>query len=154
MSSRIAEVCDAIVAGIAASWSPPAGSGVERVYLAPVNAESISGRRVYVFPARYTDEPADRGEQLTGYTIAVLVAERFTDPGQPTVAWVDERVEFVESEIYDLVGNYGSNVPFLEVTGHGKIWAETADATVYDPEMLATKKLFWAELEFTLREIK
>jgi hypothetical protein len=149
--ARIIAVCDAIVTRLQTVLSPAAPDEVARKYLAPVKAETLRGRKVYVFPVRYSDAPASRAENLTDYTVAVLVVERYEDAGEPTDEWIDERVNFAESVYHAL--DFGGGEDLLAVESTREVWCETADAPVYDVEMLSTKKLFWAELEFLFREI-
>lgn len=153
MAARINEVLDAVVTLIQTAWSPSAPSAVTRCYEAPVNADTIQGRQVFVFPVGYADEPASRGEDAATYTFAVLVVEKFREQSAPPVAWVDERVEFVESKVYDVLANFGQRKTYLTVSGHGRLICETAEVDVFDWPTLRQKFTFWSESTFALKEI-
>ena len=158
MAARVNEVADAVVAAVLVLW-PDGGTApnaVERTYLTPIDLNTLTGRKVWVTPADFGDENASRGENLGKYTLAVIVAERHTDPGPPSRAWLDTRVAFVES-LYDLLGSYGNR----RASGHLSVgsparrhWTDRATAAVYDWETLSADHVFWAELEFEFREVR
>ena len=145
--ARIIEVCDAIVDKVTLAWVPLGADGVSRQYLTPVKAEFIQGRQVYVFPANYGDEPADRADDLKEHRVALLVVERYTDAGAPTVEWIDERVNFVQTFLWDELTNPRSQAILDD------LWPHTGEVAVYDVAMLSEKKLFWSELDLVFREI-
>lgn len=155
--ARVTEVCDAVVAAVAALWTPAAPNAVERTYLTPVEPGDLAGRQVWVTPASFADEPASRGEDLGQYTVAVVVAERYADGGAVPRGWMDERVLFVES-LFDLLGNYGQRRAsgWLSVgTPARRHFTERAAVpAVYDWEFLSGDHCFWAELEFDFREVR
>lgn len=160
MAARINAVCDAVVTAVTAAWNasltPPAvvatPDEVSRVYLTPVDLRTLTGRKVWVSPAGFTDENASRGEGLGVYSVALIVAERYTSAGQPTRAWLDTRVEFVEL-IFDLLKDYKPKRNPL-TAGSLKLWTEQAAVgEVYSFEYLSSQHAFWAELEFEFRGI-
>ena len=132
MAARILDVCDALVAAIQAAWSPASPDGVERGYVSKIKVGELTGRRVYVFPLRYSDSPASRSENLTDYSVGVVVVERYRDAGVPDKDWTDERVTFVEEVVYSAL-DFGGDEDVLVVAGHKGLWTESADVTVYDP---------------------
>lgn len=152
--ARIIEVIDAIISRVDAAWTGKAtGDAVSRVYLAPLDLASLTGRKVWFFPVRYSDAVASRGENETTYTIAAIVAERYTGgEAEPPRSWIDTRAAFVEQQVYQQC-DFGDSVALL-VPGTGReVWTDSADTPVYDVEFLSKKQTFWAELEFTLKEI-
>lgn len=152
--ARIIQVIDAMVSRIAAAWTSREGDdGVSREYLAPLNLASLAGRKVWLFPVHYTDGVASRGENLTDYTIAAIIAERYTgSEPEPPKEWIDERVAFVEQVVYGGC-DFGDSVAAL-VPGTGReVYTQTMDAPVYDVEQLSKKQIFWAELELGLQEV-
>jgi hypothetical protein len=153
-TAPIISLCDALVTALTTGWAPMIPNAVTRVYQIPVKVESLSGRQVWIFPVSYGDEPATRGEDLNSYRVAVVVAERFTDAGDPRTDWVDELVKFVKDEIVDgLEFVRGSDNGMLSISGR-EIWtAERSEVPVYDVELLTQKKLFWCEIEFVFQEI-
>lgn len=165
MAARIVEVCDAVVAAVLAEWAVVQGSAVAapnecaRVYVTPVGPDDIgrlTGRKVWVTPANYADEPASRGEDQDQHTVAVIVAERYPDAGAPPRAWLDERVAFVEA-VYDLLANYKpvrSPGALLVGSPARRHWTERAQVAVYDWAFLDEHHVFWAELEFEFRGVR
>lgn len=152
-SAPILTLCDALVGAIREAWQPGEPDNVERVYIAPVTADDLPtllGRRVYVFPGRYTDEPATRGEDLSTYSVGVLIVERILEPGPPTNQWMDDRVDFVEGTIADALDYDGRSL--LRI-GTREIWTESIDTETFNLEMLNQANLFWSELEVVLKEI-
>ncbi len=153
--ARIIEVIDAMVSRVNAAWTGKGtGDEVSRVYLAPLNLASLTGRKVWFFPVRYSDGTADRGENETTYNVAAIIAERYTgNESEPPKSWVDTRVAFAEQQVYTQC-DFGDSVGFL-VPGAGRqVWTEAIDATAaYDVEFLSKKQVFWCEFEFSLREI-
>lgn len=161
MAARIVEVCDAVVAAILAEWtasaSPPgAADGVERVYTEPAKFGSMTGRRVWVSPAGVAGETASRAEDVGVSTVAIVVAERYTGQGAPPVAWVDERVAFVQL-VLDLVGSYGNrrqSGKLLVGTPARPHWTERWSSEVYEWTYLDEHKVFWSETEVEFREVR
>jgi len=151
MPANILTVCDALVSAIEAGLDEPTDASVERLYLAPMDLATDTARHVWVFPARYSTILANRGEDEWTHTIGVIVAERYTDAGEPPVAWLDERVTFTEEYVYRALDFTRS----LLSLGTGRdLVTQTAEATVYDDLRLSEKKLFWSELRFEFKEIK
>lgn len=151
--AKIIEVCDALVTQIGTAWSPTAPNAVERVYLAPIGVQelsSLTGRKVYVFPALKSDEPATRGEDLKSYTIAIVIVERYTDAGMPTRAWMDALVYFVENTIEGAIDFDGRTL--LSINSR-ELWTQALETSIYDLEMLNEKNLFYSEIEVTMQEI-
>lgn len=154
----ILTLCDALVADLAGRWSPVAPDAVSREYLTEARLESLTGRRVWIFPATYADRPASRGEELSDYRVAVVVTEKL--PWQTAVTsavlkeWADERVDFVRELIADGFDFGRETGRGLLTTGGRELWtAEVEPVEVYDPALLETKKLFWSAVEFTFQEI-
>ena len=154
----ILTLCDALVASLTARWATAAPDAVSREYLTDAKLETLTGRRVWVFPAEYTDRPAARAEDLNEYRVAVVVTERYAAQAAATSAalkeWADERVDFVRELIVDGFdfGRHGVNG--LLAVGARELWtAEIDPVEVYDPALLETKKLFWSSVEFVFQEI-
>lgn len=153
--ARIVEVIDAVVSRVDAAWTGKgANDSVSRVYLAPLSLASLTGRKVWFFPVRYGDDTADRGENLTTYTVAAIIAERYEGgEAEPPQEWIDERLAFVEQQVYTEC-DFGDSVDFLSLDTSRRAWTETIDvAAAYDVELLSKKQVFWCEIEFGLREV-
>lgn len=150
MASRIVEVCDAVVAVIAAAWTPTAPDAVSREYDADIDSKKLTGRKVYVFPASYTNpEPASRSEDINDYAVAVMVVERYDPEQQGRIpnSWVDDRIAFVTDKVYGPLSDARS------VTLLGELYPFTAEVDpVYDVDELRSRKLFLSVVNLTFRE--
>ncbi len=146
VSSRVLTVCDACVAAISTFWSPTGDDSVERLYEVDLDASTLTGRKVYVFPAGTAwVELGTRAGDVHDERVQVLVVERYTDAGPATKQWVDERVEFVQDAVLDLLDDPREQ----PVTGY---WCqESAVDPVYDIEELTQRKLFLSLASFTFR---
>lgn len=161
--ARIISLCDQLVVTLNSAWTDQtADDRVSRAYVAPVTldrSQPFAGRRVYLFPVSYQDEPATRAEDLRAYTVTVWVCERFPDAlpvdSADATDWFDQRVLFTETTVYDALdfGRDDDTKPgVLEFDGR-RVWTESARVGVYDWERMAGLQLFMAELEFTFREL-
>lgn len=148
MAARVLQVCDAVVEAIEALWSPAAPDSVSRAYLARHQLRGLEGRQVTVHPAGYA-WPAlgTRGEDYRDCKVLIAVAERYTAAGDVTDAWLDDRVEWVQSIYDDLDDPRTSNLL-------GAFWPEESAITVvFDPDELEQRKLFLSVIEMTFREL-
>lgn len=124
---------------------------VLRDYYVTVQVDRMTGRNVWLFPLGYGNEgPSTRQDDTYDFTLGVVYAEKWTSTGLPSKSWVDERILFVEEQIY---------VPLCDgrrFYGAGEnYWSQTADVTlVYNVDYLRDFKLFWSELQFTYRKTK
>lgn len=157
VTSRVLQLCDALASAIRTAWRPLAPSEVVRQYVSRVRLEKFPGRRVAVFPTRYSDEPADRVEVFATYPITIWVAEVCPDALDPASdaarEWADVRVDFVESVVYTAVDFGSQGLAPLVVGGRKGVVLESADVAVYDAELFETKKTFWSELDCVFREL-
>ena len=152
-TTPILTMLDSLVTRISTQWGPTGNDAVSRVYQTPVKTSEIVGRKVYLFPAEYDDESATRAEDLITYRVAIIVAERYEAAGEPTVAWVDTRVDFV-NDLLDWLEFLGTSGNPLHAIGTREIKTLSREPVqVYDVEMLVKHKMFWSELEFTFQEL-
>lgn len=154
MAARIIEIANAVKSRIEFGWDVPAPATVTRKYLLDVEDErglqSLSGRQVYVFPAAMVDagEIARSRIAETEYRIAVLIVEPYTTAGQPSNSWLDERLAWVESDIWNKLAPSDSLRSY-----ESDVWTETAEMLVaYDAAILREQRAFWCEFEFGFRE--
>lgn len=159
MTARVLDAADAAVALVLAGWSDKGeADGVTRVYAPPVNLTEdsdspIAGRQVFVFPGPYDAAQLDRADQWRRYTLRVLVVERYTaGAGGPPTAWVDERVGFVQTVVFDPLADQslvlvGEMTPDPEADD-----AHAAVDTLYDVDVLLNHKTFWSVMTFVFRE--
>lgn len=150
MAADILTVCDELVNTVEAALTSPTDAVVERLYLAPLDMAADTDRHVWIFPASHTRTPENRGEDARTYRVAIVVAERYTDPGEPTVAWVDERVEFTQEKVFEALDF--ARAP-LSYTGSRGLRTTSGEVTVYDPDRLQ-RGLFWSEMTLEFLDIQ
>ena len=152
MASRLNTIADAAVLVIQAAITAAASdtTTVERTYLPevldPDYATAITTRKVYASGSGYAQVGVvSRAEDLNEYTLRLLIVSRYCDAGDPTRAWVDAQIDWVETYIYDALGDArGFRV--------SEAWPETAEVPVaWDAELLAEHKLFWSEVTIAFR---
>lgn len=152
MAERLLEVADIAAAAVNAAWAPTGDNVVSRAYGDEEKRHSMPGRRVYVFPIGKREvEKITRTETEWAYRLAVLTVEKCPDPGLPSDAWMDERVEFVGEKVFDVL-NVDDPDDWLgtpaELYTFEIDWSE-----VYDFEAYRTLGCFWSVVEVELREI-
>lgn len=148
MSSRVLDVCDACVTAISAAWSPAGNDSVSRVYEVDLDAATLTGRKVYCFPAGSAWlEPGTRAGDLHDEKVQVVVVERYPDAGAVPTAWLDTRVAFVQDSVLDLLDDSRSSPG--PVPGY---WCQESSVdVVFDLEELVQRKLFLSVCSFTFR---
>ncbi len=142
--------CDKLAAVIAAAWNPTAPSAVLRCYQFTFDTEATTGRRVYVMPTDYGNEPATRSEDDWRHKVTVVIAERYTVAGEVSTEWIDERVDFVYDRIVDGL-DYSHAGPL--VWSGRSVLTLGADVEVCDLDTLRTKKTFWSVVNLEFLEI-
>ena len=151
MAADILTVCDALVLAVETALDNPADATVERLYLAPLDMAADSARHVWLFPATLARRPENRAENTLTYRVACVVAQRYTEPGEPTKAWVDSLVEFVAAKVYFPLDFIRDPLAFGPDSGR-HLLTTSGEITVYDPERLQ-RGLFWSEITFEFQEI-
>lgn len=155
MAARIVEVCDLAVDRIREGWGDPAPAAVERCYLYQVPDErsgldSLAGRIVLVYPPpdeAYIDGgPVTRRRNDAGYRVVVTVIEPYTGTGRPPREWVDERVAWVEAEVYAKLGDNRTMI------GGTLRCQENRASVLHDVVASEQMSAFWSECEFEFRE--
>lgn len=149
MAAQIISVAEACAAAVLAAWqasgTPPApADGVARVYEVPLAdpeyAENLQGRQVWVFPAEYGRQAFTRGTDNRRPRIAVVVAERYTAQAPVPTAWLDERVAFVESVVFNRLADPRQPAIYTGLIPED----DGASVVVYDAELLIFQRLFVA----------
>ncbi len=161
--ARIDEVCDAVVAKIAAIWGvdsqPPNGVQVDddpEIVTDPTEANVIQGRQVYVLPDAYDNpESSARGFDWNDYTVVVIIARLYTDAfaETPLKEWVRAERYWVEQTIYQpLTDIRGERL--LPDSDSGGLYPVSPSGveTPYDSEELRERKLFFSVVRVTFRE--
>lgn len=157
-TSDVLTVGDALAAWVNAQWTGKgANDGAERLYQTPdaTALKTMTGRKVWIFPAEYADEPATRTEALNTYRFGVIVVERYATAGAAPKEWTDERVDWVADSLNDWL-SFGTpyDRAHLQIGTREVFTAEVEPVQVYDPPMLIQKGLFWSEMEYVFQEIK
>ena len=154
-TSNVLTAADQLVAAINAQWGPAAPSEAKRLYQTPepTRLKSLTGRKVWLFPAEYGDEPATRAEALHTYRFGLVVFERYPTAGPVPDEWMDERVDWVAGDLSDWL-NFGGDRPFLQIGDREVFTAEREPVQVYDPGELIKRNTFWSELEYVFQEVQ
>lgn len=140
------------------------GSGIEidRQYSRTRDLGTFIGRQIDVYPLRYArGEAASRREDIFDAWMGIVVCERYTEPAFSDEIpvpndWVDERIDFVEQEVYNLL--QASRIQILigspEDTNYEWVcrFAEVTD--VYNHKYLNQHKVFWSEIELGFQRLK
>ncbi len=152
MADRLLEVADIAAAAIGAAWSPVAPDSVAREYGDEEPTASFLGRRVYVFPMGDGEvDRISRSEVEWSYRLAIVVAEKYDGVGLPTKAWMDTRVEFTRTKVYDVL-NVDRQSEFLGTPA--TLWTQSIDRPeAYDFESYRKLGFFWSSVEVELREL-
>lgn len=146
-NARLIEVADAVTDRIEATLDDPASTTVSREYTLDIKAASVTGRLVYVLPGGVENQgPANRATDYDHYKIGVVVVERYTGTGPAPKEWLDARLLWVESQIWNRLQDVRQGLLL------GCLWPQLSNWLAYDYDLLREKKLFWSELEITYRE--
>lgn len=157
-TAKILTLCDTLVTEIDTAWTQGASDTISRRYIAPVNLgelSSLTGRHVYVFPGAYDNSPDTRGHDAWVHEVRIVVVERYetagSDPAGTTIkAWVDDRVDFVETKIVETLDYDGRST--LRIGSTREFTTESVEIEVYDPELLNQKDLFVSTVDLVFRE--
>lgn len=150
--ANILAVCDYLVDVVEAAWTTiTADDSVERLYVAPLKLHEQSGRHVYIFPLSYSNQPATRGHDDWTYQVGIIVLERYEDAGEPPVSWMDDRVDFVQSKVFDALDFTRSPG---NVSGGLRVLTQEANCEVYNVDLMTQERQFRSELRFTFTEIR
>ena len=104
---------------------------------------------MFVFPLKYSNGPATRGEDEWVYGVQVTCVEKYTARGEPTKAWVDDLVDFVQQKISDRCDFVRTLFTFGTTR---ELFTQTNEVNVYDEAALSQEKLFKSDVVFEFRE--
>ena len=151
LADRHYEAADGAAALITAAWAPAEPDGVTRDEVAEETYATMEGRQVFVFlteAGAAEVERLNRGEVVNGFKISVRCYEKYTDPGRPTAAWMDERRTWLDT-IYTALDKSTEGQRMLTT-----LWTQTLEITdVTDAEAVAELNLFVASIEVEFREV-
>jgi hypothetical protein len=148
-------LCDELVTLLTTTWGPSAPNKVERAYYrrfgdADAGEDRLVGRQVVIYPQDYESDAETRGEDRYLHRIVVQVVERYPDPGDPPVAWLDERVDFVSANVVNLF-DFGRSAP----EWRRRLRTERTAVGVYDLAALMNGgNLFFSQVEFEFSELR
>lgn len=109
--------------------------------------ERMAGLRIYVIPLGYEFvESASRGKNLYEYRIGFIVVDRFLPEGAASDEWVDERVKWIETYIWDKLSDPRT---FDAVWG---VRPESGGVVAYDADLLREKKIFFSDVTIAFRQ--
>lgn len=146
--SDIASLADAVKDAIVATWAPTGDDTASRGYQFTFDLETMTGRHVRVLPASYGfPEPSTRASDVEELAVVVVVAERYADAGPVPDAWVDERVDFVETHVVALDDSRNA-----ELAGGFYAWSSEV-SPVYDLDELRQRNLFLSTVRLTFRKL-
>ena len=149
MAARIDELCDAIAARLMSQWASPAPAVVlvDEEYTVPDALPA--GRVVFVNDIGYTQaEQVSRDEDSYDYQVGILVVERYPGAGTPPKAWLRERKEWVESNIFRPL-----NDSRVLLAGAFRAY-QSPEVISIDREAAMMHHLFWSELVLIYRECR
>lgn len=149
MAAEITTVCEAIKDWIVLGLDAPTDATVSRVYIAPVDVDTLTGRKIFVFPLKYSNGPATRGEDEWVYGVQVTCVEKYNTAGNPTNEWIDTRVDFVQAKISDRCDFVRTLFTFATSR---ELFTQTNEVNVYDEALLSQEKLFRSDVVFEFRE--
>lgn len=154
-TARILVLCDALATALQTAWAPTGNDGVERAYFKRIaDAEGaefkLLGRRVVIYPTDYGNDPASRGEDEYTHNVTVDVFERYTSTsGDPTVEWIDARVDFVSTYVVDGFDFSYDGGP----SWNRKLITRSADVSVCDAaKLVGGNRLFFSRVELVFSE--
>lgn len=152
MPSNSVEVANAVVELLTDTFDDT-DIEVSRQWKKRNNLGTIEGRKVDVFPTSMADEgPASRKQNFYDVAISVVCIERYINEDDPQVTdvWIDERVLFVEEEIFNILSDGRLRLQ----TTNGVYWPDKAEITVLcSMSYLDENNIFWSEVEVTYRKI-
>jgi hypothetical protein len=123
---------------------------IARAYRIEFDLSSIIKRYVRIFPVGYAGlEPVTRREDYYDVILRLTIVERYTGKGDPSNDWLDERVDWVETNIFNPFAD--SRAPFRL----GEYWSQFASVeSVYDYDLLNEDQVFASDVLLTFRRTK
>lgn len=158
MAARAIEVADTVV-DVLIEHNPPGETPettIERLTVSKLRNKdylsSVKGRKIVVFCGPYAQaDTATRGQDRSEYLVTVFAFSRYTEQGPATDEWVDNEIAWVESNIFDLLGNARAERFPSRLADLG-LWPEVAEVTLlYDEDLLDEQNLFASAVAFAYR---
>lgn len=160
ITARINAVCDAAAALILANWPDKVSAdGCLRTWTPEIQLTEdieqtppLTGRWLFVIPApdAYSADLITRNDQQRNYKFRVLMVERYVPADEnaaktPPDSWIDDRVEFFEQNVFNLLANQ-ANVLIDEVVP--ALDENASVGMILDTDVLLQHKAFWGWAEF------
>jgi len=157
-TARITEVCGGVLAKLVEVIVPVAPDQVEAAYAATDVLETVDGKRVRVYPAKYGEAARlARYRVHNEYTVAVVVevpylaAASAGSDGAVPPEWVDQQIAWVEANIYTPLNTTYVHEADGLLLDSLTCWTCVV-SVVYDPVRLAEEKLLVSIVEVAYRE--
>jgi len=128
----------------------------ERVYETTHDLGEVDGRKVEIYPLSYVPfEPATREEAYYDFRYSIVTLERFREHKRVPRIWLDDRVTFVEEQIFNpLDPTNKERAELILVIDSDSYWPiEVECTTVYEYNILRQNKVFWSEVEVVFRKL-
>lgn len=158
MPATILKIADALVADIQARLADiQVLADVSREYEITFELGSFNGKKILVFPSQYLNaEDETRPESLYDFNLSVVVLERYRLKEDIPKSWIDDLVTFVQDNIFTPYDDrdVSQRSRFMFTVDSVDYWfTKTETATVYDYDILRQNRVFWSEVELTLRTV-
>jgi hypothetical protein len=137
---------DAIVTAFAGGT--PVVATIDVVYKPEFDTGTFTDLRVDIWPFPYRNAgDLTREEYDLEGMIAIVVAERYKEPGEVPTAWIEERLTLVQDRVFKVI----QAIPQESIDGFR--YVDNRVVTLCDPEILREHKTFWSEVHVTARRI-
>jgi len=154
MDAEVLETCDSIVSLLNATLPDSALAETVFIGIADTGKEFLNFR-IFVYPMKYTSSYVTTHRKVFNHRIAIKAVKKVPDFSDPKAAgtqvreWVRECINFVRTNIYDVIEASRMKIAIASSTGNPennrKGVIQDGDVSVYDPEALAKEKLFVCE---------
>lgn len=144
---------DILAVTIPAAGASFATANVTREYEVTFDLGKFTLMQVPIIPSMYGDKSkATRSESNNELGGTIIVTERYTSPGKAPNAWIDERVNMVESAVF--VPLNVIDYPLLTLDGV-ECWPKEVEvSTIFDMVFLRKHKVFWSEIDYTFSKLR
>lgn len=124
---------------------------VSREYEVTVDLGVFTDRLVQIYPLSYNpSEQRDRESKDYEFKYSLVWMIRYGVKGLIVKSWIDEEVTLVQNYLVKPLDN--PNGFFINCNGHEYEATEVIVTSVFDYDMLRHNKVFWSEVEVTLRK--
>lgn len=146
-NADILKLADSVADLIRSNLASGSEWDVNRVYETKHNLATFTESKIDVVPGEYSDQgPATRKDSWFDALISIVVTKRYQEPGDVPDEWMDDLIDFVESDIFNI---FSAN----ELEIDNEWWPQAINVvTLYDIGQYQRNKTFWSEIEVTFRK--